>query len=167
LIGLNCFLFGAGLAAEAEQWSWLETTLSHAEGPIGLFVHKPLFIERPDEDSQPVYTVTSAARQALLDVVARWPIRFLASGHLHQHRRTIVDGVTYVWAPSSAFPADAVLQGADTELGWLRWQLDGDDFDVEVVHDDALQSQDLKALRRGHSFLYQTPPWPPDPADLA
>jgi hypothetical protein len=166
LMGLNCFVFGTGLPAEAEQWAWAERTLSQTHGPIGLFFHKQLFIDRPDEQPQPLYTVSLAARQRLLDLIARWPVRFVASGHLHQHRRVTIDEVEYVWAPSWAFPGDTVFPGADAGLGWLRWQLDGREFSVERVQDGRLEQRDLKELRAGHSFLYQTPPCPPHPADL-
>ena len=42
LIGLNAQLFGAGDAEEVAQFAWLEAALADAEGPIGLFLHKPL-----------------------------------------------------------------------------------------------------------------------------
>jgi lysylphosphatidylglycerol synthetase-like protein (DUF2156 family) len=44
LIGLNVQLFGSGLGAEAEQWTFLATAALRAGGrPIALFLHQTLF----------------------------------------------------------------------------------------------------------------------------
>lgn len=50
LIGLDSMVFGAGIAAEAEQLAWLEDTLlSSAERRIGIFTHRPFWIDNPAE----------------------------------------------------------------------------------------------------------------------
>ena len=50
-VGLNSQLLGSnGQAAEAEQWTWLTHTLdSFSNGPVALFLHKPLFLDHPSE----------------------------------------------------------------------------------------------------------------------
>jgi 3',5'-cyclic-AMP phosphodiesterase len=50
LLGLNAQLLGSGLAAEDEQWSFLASAKARVgRRPVALFVHKPLFNERPTE----------------------------------------------------------------------------------------------------------------------
>ena len=46
--------------------------------------------------------------------------------------------------------------------------LSGDEHDVEIMTCSGLTSTDLAAYKDGgrYEFLYQTPPRPPDPADL-
>jgi 3',5'-cyclic AMP phosphodiesterase CpdA len=47
LLGVNAQLFGSGLVREHAQDQWLDEPLSTAERPTALFLHKPLFLERP------------------------------------------------------------------------------------------------------------------------
>ena len=49
LLGLNAQLMGTDCHAEAAQQRWLETTLESHKGPVGLFLHKPLFRNELDE----------------------------------------------------------------------------------------------------------------------
>ena len=50
LVGVNAQLFGSSLTREDEQNRWLEQQLIAAAGrPIALFLHKPLFLEDPNE----------------------------------------------------------------------------------------------------------------------
>ena len=49
-IGLNSLVMNTGLASEAEQFDWLASQLSSANGrPVALFLHKPLFLNSPDD----------------------------------------------------------------------------------------------------------------------
>lgn len=50
-VGVNAQLFGSGGArAEEEQWRWIEESLPSFSGrPVALFLHKPLFLDHPDE----------------------------------------------------------------------------------------------------------------------
>ena len=50
LIGLNSLIMNTGLASEAEQFDWLAAQLASAHGkPVALFLHKPLFLNTPDD----------------------------------------------------------------------------------------------------------------------
>ena len=50
MIGLNSLVMNTGLAAEAEQFDWLASQLSGLNGkPLALFIHKPLFLNKPDD----------------------------------------------------------------------------------------------------------------------
>ncbi|MEL6753429.1 MAG: metallophosphoesterase, partial [Pseudomonadota bacterium] len=63
LIGLNIHLFGTGLADEDQQWAMLEHALgTRGARRVGLFVHKPLFIESPEEPETAYWTVAASGR---------------------------------------------------------------------------------------------------------
>ena len=49
-IGLNSLVMNSGLADEAEQFDWLASQLADTNGkPLALFLHKPLFLNVPDD----------------------------------------------------------------------------------------------------------------------
>jgi hypothetical protein len=49
-VGLNSLVMNSGLAREAEQFDWLASQLSTLNGkPLALFLHKPLFLNAPDD----------------------------------------------------------------------------------------------------------------------
>lgn len=106
LVGINAHLLGTGFDEEAEQDDWLRATVRDAgPRPIALFGHLPLFLAEPGEpadDRTRTFTVPPAPRLRLLDALGPG-LRLVGSGHLHQHRSAVVDGVAHVWAPSAAF----------------------------------------------------------------
>ena len=169
LVGINGFLYGSGLPDDEAQHEWLVRAIDRWDGPIGVFVHKPLFIDDPDEPEHAHHTFSAANRQRLLDVLVGSTVRFVASGHLHQSRDVMWNGIRLLWAPSTAFPAGEVLPGASPALGWIEHVLDGERHDATIVRRDDLAAIELASLKDGgrYDFLYQTPPRPPDPADLS
>ena len=49
-IGLNSLIMNTGIPSEAEQMDWFTSQLSSASGkPIALFLHKPLFLQTPED----------------------------------------------------------------------------------------------------------------------
>src|ERR1700738_5093852 len=53
-IGLNPLLINPALASGAEQFDWLASQLSSANGkPVALFLHKPLYLNSPDDPELP------------------------------------------------------------------------------------------------------------------
>jgi len=53
-IGLNSLVMNTGLPSEAEQHEWLASELSSTRGqPIALFLHKPLYLNSPDDPELP------------------------------------------------------------------------------------------------------------------
>jgi 3',5'-cyclic AMP phosphodiesterase CpdA len=104
LIGLNAQLLGTDSDEEAEQWSWLAATLAAGpDRPTLLFLHKPLFQDSPDDDKPHQRYVPAAARRRLQDLCSAVRLRAVVSGHVHQYRDRVVDGVRHVWIPSTAF----------------------------------------------------------------
>jgi alkaline phosphatase D len=115
LIGLNAMLFATGHAEERAQFDWLAETVAHP-GPIALFLHKPLFIDHPDEGARGYWTVAPAPRRRLLDILSGRDVALIASGHLHIHRQGGFGPSRHVWAPSAAF----VVGDTQEELGGAR-----------------------------------------------
>jgi predicted phosphodiesterase len=137
LIGLNAQLFGTGTAEEAAQFAWLDSVLGEVDGPLGLFLHKPLFRTRPDDTEAHIRYVPHAPRQHLLALLARRDLRFVAAGHTHQHRQHRVDGVEHVWTPScTVFFSDAMQ---------------------ERIGDKTVQTMLLEVTLDGHRFSTETP----------
>jgi hypothetical protein len=161
LIGLNAQLFGSGLAREAEQACWLDVQLS-TEMPVVVFLHKPIFVQDPGEQVPSVSSLPPSARGPLLERLSRANVRLVVSGHLHQHRDRVIDGLRHVWAPAVAFAGEPALGGAP-ECGLLVLDLDGDRIEVAIERPRGLVSHDLAAIK-GHGrykFLRDMPPCPP------
>ncbi len=115
LIGLNAMLLGTFHAEEERQFAWLEGALD-TSAPIALFLHKPLFIESPDEGPRGYWNVPPAPRARLLALLGAADVRLIASGHLHIHRQTRFGRAAHVWGPSGAF----VCGESQEELGGQR-----------------------------------------------
>jgi 3',5'-cyclic AMP phosphodiesterase CpdA len=161
LIGVNAQLFGSGLPREAEQNEWLDAQLaSAAERRLALILHKPLFVEDAGEDVPSVASIVPAVRVGLLDRLKRAGVRLVVSGHLHQHRDRVVDGIRHLWLPSTAFMASE-KRGGDPACGLAILDLAADQVTVSVERPAGLVSHDLAVLKGPHRFLREMPPAPP------
>ena len=136
LVGLDSMLFGSGGAEEARQMTWLHDTLGSAgERRIAWFMHRPLFIDDPREGDRGYWSVKPEPRALLLDVIRRYDVALVATGHLHKWHVATVDGCRHVWCPSSGF-----LVGPDNqpELPGEKWMgaviFDFDGANVTVRH---------------------------------
>jgi 3',5'-cyclic AMP phosphodiesterase CpdA len=167
LIGLNAQLFGSGLAREHEQNRWLDEQLMAAERrQVAIFLHKPIFIDEPSEDVATPSCMVPQARSGWLARLGDRNVRLVVSGHLHEHRDRMINGIRHVWAPAIAFAAPQ-LHGGDGSCGLLVLELSGGNIDVRVEKPDGLVSHDLAAIK-GHGryqFLRDMPPSPPFAAD--
>lgn len=121
LIGLNGLLFGqaamggdpAAVAAEAEQWDFLEDALTGRAGqPVAIFSHKPIFLESEQEAHAGYWTVPPADRDRLLALLRHHDVRLHASGHLHFGWCGALQRMSLVWGPSSAF-----VMAEDDQIG--------------------------------------------------
>jgi predicted phosphodiesterase len=137
LFGLNALLLETGLAEEDAQFDWLARTLARGAGPVGVFLHKPLFRDRLDEDIVHLRYVAKAARQRLMAILADHDVRFVAAGHTHQVRRRHHAGIEHVWAPSTAFTVP--------------------DFRQERIGEKCVGVMMLDLNLRGHAFTHVLP----------
>lgn len=146
-VGINSQLLGtAGQPAEAEQWQWMEHTLSAlGRQPIALFLHKPLFLDHPSEPDYEDATlrqscIDAASRARLLDLVHSHGVRLVSTGHKHQTRSFSLDGVYYIWAPSTACvnAPPTTLHWGIREVGFVDYRFRPDGFDHRMVGADFL-----------------------------
>jgi 3',5'-cyclic AMP phosphodiesterase CpdA len=146
-VGINSQLLGsAGQPAEDEQWTWLEDKLAALNGlPVALFLHKPLFLDHPSEADFEDPTlrqscIDSHSRARLLDLCKRHDVRLVSVGHKHQTRSFYLDGLYYVWAPSTACvnSSPATLHWGAREVGFLDYRFGPDGFDHRIVGSDFL-----------------------------
>jgi 3',5'-cyclic AMP phosphodiesterase CpdA len=163
LIGVNAQLFGSDLARENEQNRWLDEKLTAGiDRLIVLFLHKPLFLDHPDEDEPTAACLGPAARGQLLERLYEAGVRLVISGHLHQYRDRILEGIRHVWAPAVAFAAPEMF-GGDPGCGLLVLDLTGDRVDIGLHRPDGLISHNLAAIKEHgrYKFVREMPPCPP------
>jgi 3',5'-cyclic AMP phosphodiesterase CpdA len=145
LLGLDSQLLGSGLVDEEEQFDWLDDRLAETAGPVGLFTHYPLFLDRPDESAISHTVIVPSARRRLIDrLTAHGGVRLVGTGHLHQERRLDIDGVQHQWAPSTAFITTEMDLGGDAYAGLLVYRFDGDAVSVTRVEPRWMINHDIR-----------------------
>jgi 3',5'-cyclic AMP phosphodiesterase CpdA len=137
LIGADAMLIGSGEPEEAAQLAWLEEVMAGADGrSLAWFLHKPLFLDGPDEGDSGYWSVKPELRQPLLELLRRHRVAMVASGHLHKARNFIRDGTRYIWAPSSAFlcgPSVQTEMPGDKRLGAVCYEFDRHQYRAKIV----------------------------------
>jgi 3',5'-cyclic AMP phosphodiesterase CpdA len=162
LVGVNAQLFGSGLEREQAQDQWLDEQLRTAGRPTALFLHKPLFLERPTDDVVSPACMVPSVRTQLLDKLSRYGVRLIVSGHLHQHLDRTFGGQRHLWLPAVAFAAPQA-HGGDGRCGVTVLDFSQDNVEVTIERPRGLISHDLAAIK-GHGryqFLRDMPPSPP------
>lgn len=158
-VGLNPFLFESGWDAETEQADMLDAALATAPGPVGVFLHVPLFAHEADEtDADTTATLRPGPRAGLLERFERsGAVRFVASGHLHRTKRLRHMGVDHYWAPGTAFMSTGARNeswGGEPWVGFLEFRFDGQDVSV-VAHEPAeMLNIDLRNWAKNDRHLY-------------
>lgn len=163
LVGLNADLMGSGLDAETEQEAFVRTAFAGASGrPIGLFLHKPLFLVSADEAEKTGKCVFPEPRRRLLALMADFGVRFVASGHLHCYGQVARAGIDHVWAPGTSFlmPETAAPLGVESRPGYLVWRLDGERAVHELVLPPLFVGHDLSNWRQTRGSSIGLPPRP-------
>ena len=138
-IGLNSLIMNTGIDSEAEQFDWLTSELSRANGkPVALFLHKPLYLNTPDDpeiESSAIRYVPQPRRKNLIDMFAAVDLRLVASGHVHQRRDFTYRQIRHVWAPSAGFVISDAMQEriGIKEVGLVEYRFQPDSFEVRHV----------------------------------
>ena len=95
LVAVDAQLFGSGLEAEAQQWSWLEEQFASAaqgrsrSSPTSRSPRRPAKLA-----ASPVYRFVPERRGArLTELTAAGAVDVVLSGHVHQYRVLDADGV--------------------------------------------------------------------------
>ncbi|MGH7031660.1 MAG: metallophosphoesterase family protein [Stellaceae bacterium] len=136
LIGLDALILGSGSGEETAQAAWLEAAMARADGRrIAWFLHKPLFLDRPEEGDTGYWSVKPEPRARLMALLHRHDVALVASGHLHKARDFVHDGTRYLWAPASSFLVGEMQPAMPGEkrLGAARFELDGERLTAEIV----------------------------------
>jgi 3',5'-cyclic AMP phosphodiesterase CpdA len=151
-IGLNSLLMQSGLAAEGEQLDWLAAQVAATAGrPVALFLHKPLFLDAPDDpelEPSAIRYIPPPARRRLLEILGRADLRLVASGHVHQRRDFTYRGTRQVWAPSAGFIISDQKQERIglKEVGLVEYRFQPDSFEVRHVRAPGQVDIDLDQL---------------------
>mgnify|MGYP001233740671 CR=1 FL=1 len=138
-IGLNSLVMNTGLASEIEQEDWLKSQLSGANGkPIAMFLHKPLFLQTPEDPETPgtaIRYVPQPVRAQLVEMMGSHDVRLVASGHVHQRRDFTWGRTRHVWAPSVGFIIPDRMQDVIgvKETGLVEYRFRPDSFEVRYV----------------------------------
>ena len=151
-IGLNSLVMNSGLVSEAEQFDWLASELASAAGkPVALFLHKPIYLNAPDDPelaATSIRYVPMPARRRLVEMLRSVDLRLVASGHVHQRRDYTFGGVRNIWAPSAGFIISDARQEriGVKEVGLVEYRFQPDSFEVRHVRAPGQIDVDLDSL---------------------
>jgi 3',5'-cyclic AMP phosphodiesterase CpdA len=152
LIGLNSLIMNTGLLDEAEQFEWLASQLAGAKGqPVALFLHKPLFLNTPDDpelEATAIRYVPMPARRHLIEMLRAVDLRLVASGHVHQRRDFTFGHTRQIWAPSAGFKIPDSRQEVIgiKEVGLVEYRFQPDSFEVRHVRAPGQTDVDMESL---------------------
>jgi 3',5'-cyclic AMP phosphodiesterase CpdA len=138
LIGFDAMLLGSGHTEETAQAAWLEAAMQTAGGRIiAWFLHRPLFLDSPEEGDTGYWSLAPEPRGRLVELMRRYPVALVGSGHLHRAHDFRHQNTRYVWAPSSAFlvgpgMAPSGMPGHN-RLGAVLYEFDNKTFEAEIV----------------------------------
>ena len=151
-IGLNSLVMNTGLASEAEQYDWLGSQLASTDGkPVALFLHKPLYLNSPEDPelaASAIRYIPVPARSRLVEILRAADLRLVASGHVHQRRDFTYRHIRHVWAPSAGFIiSDARQEVIGTkEIGLVEYRFQPDSFEVRHLRASGQIDIDLDSL---------------------
>jgi 3',5'-cyclic AMP phosphodiesterase CpdA len=151
-IGLNSLVMNSGLASEAEQFDWLASQLAGTHGkPVALFLHKPLYLNAPDDPelaATAIRYIPMPARSRLVEMLRTVDLRLVASGHVHQRRDFTWRHIRQVWAPSAGFIIPDRMQEVIgiKEVGLVEYRFQPDSFEVRHVRAPGQTDVDLDSL---------------------
>lgn len=119
VLGINSMTLGSGLPSEESDLDrWVEQEINWRDQyAIALFLHSPLFHNRPDEQEEPMadyWLGPTSARHRIMRLIYRMGGHFIASGHVHQTKLDTYageekggwslfrEGADIVWAPPAS-----------------------------------------------------------------
>jgi 3',5'-cyclic AMP phosphodiesterase CpdA len=147
LVGLNSQLIGSGLRAEEEQMNWLAEALA-CDSKVAVFMHYPAFLHTAQDEDVGHYAIASEPRRQLLAAfAAAGNVQLVGSGHLHQSRSMLHDGIRFEWAPSSAFVIPGVMLdtfGGRQATGMLLHELGDAGVSTQHVEPALMMNIDLR-----------------------
>lgn len=116
---INSSILGSALEAEEDQFDWLEEVLATDKRTF-LFSHYPLFIDTVDEDEH-YDNCGPQVRARLLDLIERYKVEAVFSGHVHQFFFNRVGETKLYCLPATSFArqdfAELYNAGPEDEFG--------------------------------------------------
>jgi 3',5'-cyclic AMP phosphodiesterase CpdA len=146
IVGLDAMLLDSGLPEEAAQDNWLDAVMAQAAGrPVAWFLHKPLFLNSPEEDDTGYWAVKPQPRAQLMALLRRYRVSLVASGHLHKAHQIVSEGTRFVWAPASSFLVGEMQPAMPGEkrLGAVLYDLVDPTFSAEIMDVPGLREHRL------------------------
>ena len=119
--------------------------------PVALFLHKPLFLNTPDDPelaATAIRYVPQPARGRLIKMLGAVDLRLIASGHVHQRRDFTYRRIRHVWAPSVGFIIPDRKQEVIgiKEVGLVEYRFQPDGFEVRHIRAPGQIDIDLDLL---------------------
>jgi 3',5'-cyclic AMP phosphodiesterase CpdA len=137
LVGLDAMLLGSGNPEEAVQAAWLDSVMEGAAGrQTAWFLHRPLFLDSPDEPDTGYWSVKPQPRARLIELVRRHSVVLVASGHLHKAYQAVRGVTCYVWAPASSFlvgPETQQGMAGEKRLGAVLYEVNGTALKPSII----------------------------------
>ena len=162
-IGLDSLVMNSGLVSETEQFDWLAGELANTAGrPVALFLHKPIFLNAPDDPEQALTSfryVPMPTRRRLIEMLRTVDLRLVASGHVHQRRDFTFGHTRHVWAPSTGFIISDARQEriGIKETGLVEYRFQPDGFEVRHVRAPGQVNVDIEELFAKPAAVEKTP----------
>jgi 3',5'-cyclic AMP phosphodiesterase CpdA len=129
VVGLDSLVCGSGFPAETEQAAFLHGAFAGAEGrPVALLFHKPLCDQSMLEPAMSQSFWYPAARALVADALQQGAVRLVISGHLHEARDRMIEGIRHLWVPGTAFVQDMAVEwvpdrGGRRRIGFMMLEL--------------------------------------------
>jgi len=162
-IGLDSLVMNSGLVSETEQFDWLAGELANTAGrPVALFLHKPIFLNAPDDPEQALTSfryVPMPTRRRLIEMLRTVDLRLVASGHVHQRRDFTFGHTRHVWAPSTGFIISDARQEriGIKETGLVEYRFQPDGFELRHVRAPGQVNVDIEELFAKPAAVEKTP----------
>ncbi|MGP8119248.1 MAG: metallophosphoesterase family protein [Xanthobacteraceae bacterium] len=129
VIGLNALVMAGAMEASNAQFAFLaDAAAGSSNRSILLFIHKPLYLASRHEQDVGGRYVNPAARARLFSALGQRQPKIVASGHVHQSRDAVLEGIHHYWAPATAFvvPASHQVTVGERFVGFVEHSLLGD-----------------------------------------
>jgi len=140
LIGLDC----QSLGFQDAPWALIARAVADlGTRSLALVQHMPLTAGGLADTEDIYWTPTAAMRARLMAAFGARRPALVISGHVHQWRDRVADGMRQIWAPSTAFVLGDAWQPAygTKVIGWVEHA-----FHPDGTHDARLRTVDGLAL---------------------
>jgi hypothetical protein len=138
-----------GYYVGSEQYNWLINDLENIPGHID---HKIIMFHEPPFSSGK-HGPNHNVRDILVPVIEKYDIDLVFCGHEHLYERSVVNGIPYFTTGGAGSPIYYIHGGtndssvyAESNFHYLRLNVDGKNFSVEVISTDSTQIDYYESL---------------------